>query len=134
MPAREGLPEVDTNVNSASAAAPTAPIPPELEPISCMCSGPIRYIEEGGRRFIHIQGLRFTVGNQAMEMDALLALNWANPNYPTRLFLPQQLGHGLNWHENAFILGKAWFTWSWKDVKADQAPFEILANHLAAFL
>jgi hypothetical protein len=68
-----------------------------------------------------------------MEMEALLAINWPNPAYPTRLFLPAGLGHGLNWHETAFILGKSWVTWSWRDVKADQAPAEILANHLAAF-
>ena len=123
---------MDTLMNSPSASAPAVLVPPELEPITWLCSGQVRYVEEGGRRFIYMQGLRFNVGTHAQEMDALLALNWPNPTYPTRLFLPQRLGHGLNWHEDAFILGKPWFTWSWKDVKAEQAPVEILANHLAA--
>ena len=66
-------------------------------------------------------------------MDALLALNSPNPSYPTRLFLPASLGLGLNWHETAYILGRAWVTWSWNNVPANQAPAAILADHLAAF-
>jgi hypothetical protein len=110
-----------------------APVPPELEPIARLCMGPVRYLEEGGRRYIHMQGLRFWVGTDTVEMDALLAMNWPNQSYPTRLFLPASLGRGLNWHESAFILGKSWITWSWAGVKAEQAPAEVLAIHLSAF-
>ncbi|MCF8534115.1 MAG: hypothetical protein K9G48_13995 [Reyranella sp.] len=113
-------------------ATPAAPIPPELEPISWMCTGPVRYFQEGERRYIYMQGLHFLVGDKAVEMDALLAINWPNPTYPTRLFFPEPLGHGLNWHESAFILGKSWITWSWTGVQAGQTPAEILANHLVA--
>jgi hypothetical protein len=114
--------------------APTAPVvPAELEPITWMCSGSVRYFDEGGRRYIYMHGLRFYVGQTSQEMDALLAMNWPNPAYPTRLFLPANLGHGLNWHETAYILGRSWVTWSWKDVRANQAPVAILADHLAAF-
>jgi hypothetical protein len=98
-----------------------------------MCSGGVHYLDEGGRRYIHMHGLHFYVDQAPQEMDALLAINWPNPSYPTRLFLPASLGHGLNWHETAYILGRSWVTWSWKDVKADQAPVAILADHLAAF-
>ena len=80
-----------------------------------------------------MQGLRFYVGQEQKEMDALLAINWPNASYPTRLFLPTNIGHGLNWHETAFILGRSWVTWSWNNVPANQPPIAILADHLAAF-
>jgi hypothetical protein len=122
---------MDTGMITLPAKSAT-PVPAELEPISWMCSGLVRYLEEGGRRFIIMQGLKFLLGDQPVEMDALLAINWPNPSYPTRLFFPSALGRGLNWHESAFILGKSWVTWSWSNVRADQPPLEILANHLAA--
>ena len=116
------------------AVAPRPPaVPPELEPITWMCSGTVQYLDEAGRRYIYMRGLRFYVGQTPQEMDALLAINWPNPSYPTRLFLPANLGHGLKWHETAYILGRSWVTWSWKDVNANQAPVVILADHLAAF-
>jgi hypothetical protein len=113
--------------------SPSVAVPPELEQVTWMCSGTVRYIDEGGRRYIYMQGLRFYVAQTSHEMDALLAINWPNPSYPTRLFLPASLGHGLNWHETAYILGRSWVTWSWKDVKPNQPPVAILADHLAAF-
>lgn len=124
---------MDTAMTLVPASPPAPPVPPELEPITWMCSGAVHYLDEGGRRYVYMHGLRFYVGQAPQEMDALLAINWPNPNYPTRLFLPANLGRGLNWHETAYILGRSWVTWSWKDVKANQAPAAILADHLAAF-
>jgi hypothetical protein len=124
---------MNAHMNMAPSRPPAATVPPELEQISWMCSGAVHYLDEGGQRYVYMQGLRFYVGQTSHEMDALLAISWPNPSYPTRLFLPANLGHGLNWHESAYILGRSWVTWSWKDVKANQAPGAILADHLAAF-
>ncbi len=80
-----------------------------------------------------MEGLHFTVSGALRIMDALLCLNHDNPTYPTRLYLPEQIGTGLNWNETAAFLNRAWHTWSWRDVSPDQSPVEVLAGHLAAF-
>jgi hypothetical protein len=118
-------------VQSNLAAPPT--VNPELAPIAALCSGKAQYMNEGGRRYIFMQGLHFLVRGAERQMDALLCLDWPNASYPTKLFLPANIGLGLNWNENAYILGKPWFSWSWKDVSRHQPPFAILAGHLEAF-
>lgn len=107
-------------------------VPAELVPIARLCAGRVRYFEEGGLKYIHMEELRFLVRGEEKHMDALLCLNWRNNTYPTRLFLAANLGLGLNWHESAYLIGRHWFTWSWKDVPANQPPISILANHLKA--
>jgi len=102
-----------------------------LNPIAQLCDGVPTFREEGGRRLVHMPGLHFLVGGQQRNMDALLCLNHNNPTYPTKLYLAEQVGAGLNWNENAFLLGRQWFTFSWRDVSSDQAIFDILAAHLA---
>lgn len=103
-----------------------------LAEIAAICDGEVRYMEEGERRYIYMEGLRFSVGGAEKRMDALLCLNYPNPTYPTKLYLPEKLGCGLNWNETAYILTRHWCTWSWRDVPPDQRPIEILANHLKA--
>ncbi len=105
----------------------------ELAPIALICDGAVRYMDEGGRRYIHMVGLHFLVRGVEKTMDALLCPNYPNNSYPTKLYLPVNLGLGLNWNENAFVLARSWFTWSWKDVSRDQPPLAILAGHLEAF-
>ncbi len=61
----------------------------------------------------------------------MLCLNHNNPTYPTKLYLAAKVGTGVNWHETAYILGREWHTFSWRDVKPDQPVIEILAAHLA---
>jgi len=108
------------------------PIPEEqLQPIRDICSGEVRFMIEGERRLIFMQGLHFIVSRVERTSDALLCLNHNNPTYPTKLYLPEQLGCGLNWNENAFLLGRHWCTFSWRDVPSNQSPIEILAEHLA---
>ena len=119
--------------SALSAFASGAAVEPELAPIALICDGPVRYMEEGGRRYIHMVGLRFLLRGIEKTMDALLCPNYPNPSYPTKLYLPANLGLGLNWNENAFILARPWFTWSWKDVSPSQSPIAILAGHLEAF-
>ena len=108
-------------------------VDPDLAPIALICDGPVRYMEEGGRRYIHMSDLHFLVKGAEQTMDALLCLNYPNPAYPTKLYLPANLGLGLNWNETAFLLARAWFTWSWRDVSPAQPPLAILAGHLQAF-
>ena len=108
-------------------------VEPELMPIAALCAGTVRYMEEGGLRYVHMEGLRFYVRGAEKQMDALLCLKYRNPSYPTKLYLPANLGLGLNWNETAYILGRPWFSWSWQGVSPNQPPLEILASHLAAF-
>ena len=105
---------------------------PELQPIALICSGLVTRLEEGTKRFIHMERLKFRVRGVQREMDALLCLNYPNDTYPTKLFLPENLGAGLNWNENGFFLGRPWFSWSWSNVARDQSPIAILAEHLRA--
>jgi hypothetical protein len=108
-------------------------VAPELISIAGLCAGRVTYMEEGGRRYVFMERLRFLVRRVEKQMDALLCLNYPNSTYPTKLFLPENLGLGLNWNETAYILARHWVTWSWKDVRPDQEPIAILAEHLRAF-
>lgn len=120
-------------ISSGASPAGEAGAEQELAAIAALCSGKVRYMEEGDRRYIHMEGLHFRVHEAEKQMDALLCLNYPNPVYPTKLYLPTNLGLGLNWNETASILAKPWSTWSWKGVTPDQAPLAILACHLKAF-
>jgi hypothetical protein len=113
----------------ADHATPTS----ELEPIAILCDGTVRYVQEAARNYIHMISLHFYVRGTETHMDALLCLNYPNGNYPTKLYLPTNIGLGLNWNETAFILARAWHSWSWKGVAANQSPIAILAGHLEAF-
>lgn len=108
-------------------------VDPELTQIGLLCAGPVRRMNEGGRSYIFMEGLRFFVRGAQKQMDALLCLNHPNNSYPTKLFLPENLGVGLNWNETAFIFARHWFSWSWKDVSPNQEPVAILGEHLRAF-
>lgn len=108
-------------------------VDPELVPISMICSGKVVFMSEGVQRFIFMEQLRFLVRGQERQMDALLALNNPNGGYPTKLWLPENLGLGLNWNESAYILARPWFSWSWSGVSPSQPPLAILAEHLRAF-
>lgn len=104
----------------------------ELLPIARLCDGEVSLRTDGGRTFIYMEGLHFYANGIAQKMDALLCLNHSNPTYPTKLYLAAQAGTGLNWNETAYILGRQWHTFSWRDVRPNQPMIEILAAHLAA--
>jgi hypothetical protein len=118
---------------AGSPLAEATAVAPDLAPIAALCSGRVKYTEDGGRRYVYMEGLRFLVRGQETQMDALLCVNYPNSSYPTKLYLPVNLGLNLNWNENAYILARPWFSWSWKDVRPNQTPIEILAGHLEAF-
>ena|ERR1700688_637200 len=104
----------------------------QLRPIAALCDGEVSFRTEGWRKLILMMGLRFYAGGVERKVDALLCLNHDNPTYPTKLYLAEQVGGGVNWNETAYLLGRSWFTFSWRDVTANQPPVEILAAHLAA--
>ena len=114
-----------------STAAGSALADADLQPIRHLCDGEVSFREEGWRRLIFMQGLRFYAGGKERKMDALLCLNHDNPTYPTKLYLAENVGVGLNWNETAYLLGRSWFTFSWRDVQTDLSPIDILAAHLA---
>ena len=115
-------------VMSANLAEPDA----QLKPIAALCDGEVSFRTEGWRQLIYMQGLRFYAGGSDRKMDAVLCLNHDNPTYPTKLYLAEQVGVGLNWKETGYLLGRSWYTFSWRDVRANLPPVEILAAHLRA--
>lgn len=127
-------------MDGSTSATGETEVEPELAPIAAICGGRVRYMEEGGRRYVFTERLRFLARGEHKEMDALLCLNYPNAAYPTKLFLPERLNlpakpgeAALNWNDTAYILARNWFTWSWKDVSPNQEPFAILAEHLRPF-
>lgn len=106
-------------------------VDPELRAIAEICDGEASYRTDGWRKLIYMEGLRFYVGSVQKKMDALLCLNHDNATYPTKLYLAENVGGGLNWNETAYILGRSWYTFSWRDVHPSQPHFDILAAHLA---
>ncbi len=106
-------------------------IPEEhLRPIRDLCDGEVRFMIEGQRRLIFMPSLRLLVNGAQRTIDAVLCLNHNNPTYPTKLYLAEKLGCGLNWNEDAYLLGRQWHTFSWNNVASNQSPIEILAEHL----
>ena len=106
------------------------PTEEELGAIRILCSGEATYHEDGWRQVIRMEALRMQVQGQPREMDALIVLNHDNPTYPTKLYLAEKLDCGLNWNESHYILGREWHTFSWANVRNNQTPLEILADHL----
>jgi hypothetical protein len=104
-----------------------------LRPIAQVCDGKVSFKTEGWRQLILMEKLRFRVGQSEHIMDAILCLNHDNPTYPTKLYFAANVGgEGLNWNETAYLLGRNWHTFSWRDVPTDQPYFDILAAHLSA--
>ena len=103
-----------------------------LRRIALLCDGEVSRKTDGNRDLLYMQSLRFFVTRTERKMDALLWLNNPNATYPTRLYLPEKLGAGLNWHEDAYLLGRQWHTFSWRGVSPNQPLIDILAAHLMA--
>jgi hypothetical protein len=102
-----------------------------LLPIAELCDGKVAFKTDGWRKLIYMEKLRFRVGTKACVMDAILCLNHDNATYPTKLYLAENVGGSLNWNESAYLLGRNWPTFSWRDVAANQPYIDILAAHLA---
>ncbi|TIL83045.1 MAG: hypothetical protein E5Y89_02435 [Mesorhizobium sp.] len=102
-----------------------------LGPVRDLCDGKVTFRTEGWRKLIHMEKLRLLVGATQHVIDGILCLNHDNPTYPTKLYLAENVGGGLNWNESAYLLGRNWHTFSWRDVHANQPYLDILAAHLA---
>jgi hypothetical protein len=86
-------------------------------------------MSEAGHDYIHVPSLRLPEGCTPSKVEALLWMT-GNGNYPTRLFLTQIIpGRGANWTTHT-VLGRTWYTWSWKDIPTSLRPIEALAEHL----
>lgn len=103
----------------------------QLDAISALCDERASFHVDGWRHLIFMPKLRLLVDGIERKIDAVLCLNHDNPTYPTKLYLAEQVGVGLNWNETAYLLDRSWHTFSWRDVPSNLSPFEILAAHLA---
>ena len=109
----------------------SAEVDADLCLVAELCEGEVSRRTDGWRQLIYMQGLRFLAGGIEHTMDAVLCLNHNNPTYPTKLYLAEKVGAGLNWNESAYMLGREWHTYSWSGVSPQLPPAEILAAHLA---
>ena len=108
----------------------------QLESLLAICPGATEK-HEASYRFVFLPKLKIQVGEQIKVMDALLATT-SHSGYATRLFLSDQVterptidGQAANWSQHQ-VLGKNWWTWSWRDVSADLPWIQILLSHLRA--
>lgn len=92
---------------------------------------------EADTRFVSLPNLKVEVGANTKVLDALLAVT-SHSGYVTRLFLSEQITErpmigsmAANWTMHQ-ILGRNWWTWSWRDVSESLPWIQILHCHLRA--
>jgi len=99
-----------------------------MSELRAICAGAQEMVE-AAMTYVYLPKLRLSC--VSATLDGLLCIQ-QHSGYATRLFLSAQVpGKGSNWSTHQ-ILGKTWYTWSWKDVSADLRPAEILLGHLDA--
>jgi hypothetical protein len=104
----------------------------QLEQLREGCPG-AKAMTEGGKEYVYLPKLTIVCKGAAHDVEALLSLSEASP-YATRLFLSKQIpDSGLNWHHQIHVMDKTWYTWSWRDVTADDLLVNILRAHMGAF-
>ena len=101
----------------------------EMEDLRRICPGATE-MTEAGTQYVLLPSMKHpTAGG---NIDALLCPQ-QHGGYTTRLFLSEKIPQkGNNWSTHT-ILSRAWHTWSWNNVPADQRLAEILAQHMRAF-
>jgi hypothetical protein len=100
----------------------------ELEELRALCPDALE-MSEGGVGYFFLPRLK--VNSEPQTFDALLCPE-QHSGHTTRLFLSAVVpGKGQNWRPYC-ILSRAWYTWSWNNVPANQRLTEILAQHLRA--
>ncbi len=91
-----------------------------------------KVMSEAGFDYVFLPGLRLPLGAEPPIVDGLLCPQ-ARDNYPTRLFLSEQVwGKGNNWVPHR-ILDRTWHTPSWGNVSSDLRLAQILVEHLRAY-
>jgi len=99
-----------------------------MSELRAICAGAQEMVE-AAITYVYLPKLKLSCAPAAL--DGLLCIQ-QHSGYATRLFLSAQVpGKGSNWSAHQ-ILGKTWYTWSWKDVSANLRPAEILLGHLDA--
>ena len=96
--------------------------------------GDVRVMHEAGIDYIFIPELSISTSKGVHTMCALLCPTQHPSGYMTRLFLACPLHHAgqsQNWTEHR-ILDRAWHTWSWQNVDANQTLAQILVSHMRA--
>jgi hypothetical protein len=88
-----------------------------------------RVLTEGNASYVFLPKLPVLVAEQHHRLDALLCPS-QHGGYATRLFLEEPLAKANNWTVHS-ILGRAWHTFSWDGVPANQPLLQILLAHLA---
>ena len=90
-----------------------------------------RALKDGGATCVVLPDLPIRSLGQTFLRTALLYPH-AHGGYLTRLFLSDPIpGKRSDWSSHT-LLTRQWWTWSWQNVRPDQAWTAILANHLAA--
>lgn len=87
----------------------------QIKELKVLWPGVQRYVEVGVD-YLFIPQLSLPAGCQPAVVDALLCPT-PRDGYPSRLFYSQQIqsAQSRNWHvQNARIIEKNWFTFSWK--------------------
>jgi hypothetical protein len=88
-------------------------------------------MSDGGITYIYLPELKFVSGQETQVLQALLCPE-LHSGYSTRLFLEKPLNTKCaNWTQHT-ILNRAWHTWSWNNIAANQPALSILANHMRA--
>ena len=99
-----------------------------MSELRAICAGAQEMVE-AAITYVYLPKLTLSCVPEGLE--GLLCIQ-QHSGYATRLFLSAQVpGKGSNWSAHQ-ILGKIWYTWSWKDVSANLRPAEILLGHLDA--
>ena len=88
-------------------------------------------LSDGSDEFIFLPRLPIQVGDERIELDALLCPR-QHGGYDTRLFLAAPIPQRQrNWAAHN-ILGRTWHTWSWQGVSASLPLPQMLLAHLKA--
>jgi len=89
--------------------------------------------QEGGQPVALLPKFAFPAGGKNVEMDLLLHPS-THSGYVTRLFFEHRLegaGRSQNWTPHV-VLGRSWWTPSWKDVAPELPWIGMLGAHLQA--
>lgn len=110
--------------------------PQALASLKAVCQG-AEEKHDAGHRYVYLPELKVPVDGEVKVLDALLAIT-GDGGYPTRLFLADRIaerqtigGNPANWTQHT-VLGRSWWTWSWRDVPVTLPEVQILLSHLRA--
>ena len=82
--------------------------------------------------FLFLPALKVQVASETRVLDALLCAA-TRSGYASRLYVSEQIPgrSATNWTAET-ILGRTWWTWSWR-IPADLTLIQMLGEHLRAF-